>query len=110
MTPPDDSLPFTDDVAAATAPIYARVKNVIPAIEWPLFAPEIAAIQRLKRQRNAIILAHNHPSLDSSPSEADIRVTRDLVRAGQLLRIEILDHVIIGSTFTSLRSLGYFHL
>ena len=41
MTPPDDSLPFTDDVAAATAPIYARVKNVIPAIEWPLFAPEI---------------------------------------------------------------------
>ena len=59
---------------------------------------------------SAIILAHNHPSLDSSPSEADIRVTRDLVRAGQLLRIEILDHVIIGSTFTSLRSLGYFHL
>lgn len=56
---------------------------------------------------SAIILAHNHPSLDSSPSEADIRVTRDLVRAGQLLRIEILDHVIIGSTFTSLRSLGY---
>lgn len=59
---------------------------------------------------SALILAHNHPSLDSSPSEADIRVTRDLVRAGQLLRIEILDHVIIGSTFTSLRSLGYFHL
>jgi DNA repair protein RadC len=59
---------------------------------------------------SAIILAHNHPSLDSSPSEADIRVTQDLVRAGQLLRIEILDHVIIGSMFTSLRSLGYFHL
>lgn len=58
---------------------------------------------------HSIILAHNHPSLDPSPSEADIRVTRDLVRAGQLLRIEILDHVIIGSTFSSLRSLGYFH-
>jgi DNA repair protein RadC len=60
---------------------------------------------------SAIILAHNHPSLDPSPSEADLRVTRDLVRAGQLLKIEILDHVIIGSTppFTSLRSLGYFH-
>lgn len=58
---------------------------------------------------SALILAHNHPSLDSSPSEADIRVTRDLVRAGQLLKIEILDHVIIGSTFTSLRSLGFFH-
>ncbi len=58
---------------------------------------------------SALILAHNHPSLDPSPSEADIRVTRDLVRAGQLLRIDIMDHVIIGSTFTSLRSLGYFH-
>ena len=57
---------------------------------------------------SALIIAHNHPSMESSPSEADIRVTRDLVRAGQLLRIEILDHVIIGSTFTSLRSLGYF--
>lgn len=59
---------------------------------------------------SAIILAHNHPSLDSSPSEADIRVTRDLVRAGQLLKIDILDHVIVGASFSSLRSLGYFHL
>ena len=58
---------------------------------------------------SALILAHNHPSMDPSPSEADIRVTRDLVRAGQLLKIEILDHVIVGSTFTSLRSLGYFY-
>ena len=58
---------------------------------------------------SAIILAHNHPSMDPSPSEADIRVTRDLVRAGQLLKIDILDHVIIGASFTSLRSLGYFH-
>lgn len=58
----------------------------------------------------AIILAHNHPSLDPTPSEADIRVTRDLVRAGQLLKIEILDHVIIGSTFASLRTLGYLAL
>lgn len=59
---------------------------------------------------SAIILAHNHPSLDPTPSDADLRVTRDLVRAGQLLKIEILDHVIVGSTFTSLRSLGYFQL
>ena len=57
---------------------------------------------------SALILAHNHPSLDPTPSEADIRVTRELVRAGQLLKIEILDHLIVGSTFTSLRTLGYF--
>ena len=58
---------------------------------------------------NGIIVAHNHPSGDATPSEADIKVTRDLIRAGQLLRIELLDHVIIGQDrFTSLRELGYF--
>jgi len=56
----------------------------------------------------AMILTHNHPSMDPTPSEADIRVTRDLIRAGQLLKIEILDHVVIGETFSSLRTLGYF--
>ena len=46
----------------------------------------------------------------STPSEGDIKVTRDLIRAGQLLRIELLDHVIVGNPgSTSLRSLGYFH-
>lgn len=70
----------------------------------------------------AIIIAHNHPSGDSTPSEADIKVTRDLIRAGQLLKIECLDHVIIGSPceaceqypngnkgYCSLRELGYFY-
>jgi len=63
----------------------------------------------------AIILAHNHPSGDPSPSEADIKVTRDLIRAGQLLKIEVLDHVIVGQPlpdhptgYSSLRELGYF--
>ena len=57
---------------------------------------------------SAIVLMHNHPSGDSSPSEADIKVTRDLIRAGQLLKIEVLDHVIMGSNRASLRELGYF--
>jgi DNA repair protein RadC len=63
----------------------------------------------------AIVLAHNHPSGDPTPSEADIKVTRDLIRAGQLLKIEVLDHVIIGRStnerpkdYVSLRELGYF--
>jgi len=63
----------------------------------------------------AIILLHNHPSGDPTPSEADIKVTRDLIRAGQLLKIEVLDHVIIGRAtrerrkdYVSLRELGYF--
>jgi proteasome lid subunit RPN8/RPN11 len=56
-----------------------------------------------------IVVAHNHPSGDPTPSEADIKVTRDLIRAGQLLRIEVLDHVIVGRPgHASLRSMGYF--
>lgn len=58
---------------------------------------------------SAIILMHNHPSGDSSPSEADIRFTKELWNAGKLLRIDLLDHVIVGSQSgrTSLRELGY---
>lgn len=58
----------------------------------------------------AVILMHNHPSGDPTPSEADIKVTRDLIRAGQLLKIEVLDHVIVGSgRQLSLKGLGYFY-
>jgi DNA repair protein RadC len=58
---------------------------------------------------HALIILHNHPSGDSAPSEADIKVTRDLIRAGQLLTMDVLDHVIVGAgNHTSLRSLGYF--
>src|SRR3954465_13360471 len=64
----------------------------------------------------AIVLAHNHPSGDPTPSEADIKVTRDLIRAGQLLKIEVLDHIILGRAtherpkdYVSLRELGYFY-
>jgi DNA repair protein RadC len=63
---------------------------------------------------SSIVLVHNHPSGDPAPSEADIKVTRDLIRAGKLLRIEVLDHVIIGRAtaarpkdYASLRELGY---
>ena len=64
----------------------------------------------------AVVLVHNHPSGDPTPSEADIKVTRDLIRAGQLLKIDVLDHVIIGHAtperpkdYASLRELGYFY-
>lgn len=57
----------------------------------------------------AVVLMHNHPSGEPAPSEADIKVTRDLIRAGQLLKIEVLDHVIMGNPdHRSLRELGYF--
>ena len=75
-----------------------------------VFKPAIAA------NASAIVLVHNHPSGDPTPSEADIKVTRDLIRAGQLLKIEVLDHVILGrktaerpKDYASLRELGYFY-
>ena len=58
---------------------------------------------------SAVVLVHNHPSGDPTPSKADIRVTRDLVRAGQLLKIEVLDHVILGKRTTE-RSRDYFSM
>jgi len=59
---------------------------------------------------SCVLLMHNHPSGEPDPSEADIKVTRDLIRAGQLLKIEVVDHVIIGNKrHLSLRSLGYFY-
>jgi DNA repair protein RadC len=64
---------------------------------------------------SAIVLAHNHPSGDPQPSEADIKVTRDLIKAGELLRIPVQDHMVLGNTtdtskgYCSLRELGYFY-
>lgn len=65
---------------------------------------------------SAVLLMHNHPSGDPTPSDADVKVTRDLIRAGQLLKVEVLDHVIIGEiapdrpkAHLSLRELGYFY-
>jgi DNA repair protein RadC len=64
----------------------------------------------------ALVLVHNHPSGDPTPSDSDIKATRDLIRAGQLLKIEVLDHVILGRAtaerskdYASLRELGHFY-
>jgi DNA repair protein RadC len=58
----------------------------------------------IKENCPAIIVAHNHPSGDPTPSPEDIRVTRDLVSAGRLLDIEVLDHLVVGhQRYVSLR-------
>ena len=55
-----------------------------------------------------IILAHNHPSGDSAPSEADLRLTRHLAEACELLDVSVLDHLIFGQNrWTSLRQKGF---
>ncbi|HEX3653173.1 MAG TPA: quinolinate synthase NadA [Rhizomicrobium sp.] len=54
------ALPFTPEIARATRGLYERVSNVVPEIEWAIHAPYIEAINRLKRQKNAVILGHNY--------------------------------------------------
>lgn len=55
----------------------------------------------------SIILMHNHPSGDSTPSRQDIDITSKLVEAGRILGIEVLDHIIIGDRYTSLKEKGH---
>jgi quinolinate synthase len=54
------SLEWNEQVGRETAPLYARVAKVIPPVEWPFFAPYVRAINALKKERNAVILAHNY--------------------------------------------------
>ena len=51
---------FTNEVEKATAPIYKKISNVLPEVEWPTFAPYIYRINQLKKEKNAVILAHNY--------------------------------------------------
>lgn len=61
----------------------------------------------IRRNATSIIVAHNHPSGDPAPSPEDALITRQLVTAGQLLGVAVLDHLIIGQgRWTSLRALG----
>src|ERR1700742_4756751 len=55
-----EPLAYTPAVAKATQDLYAKVSHVIPQIEWPVFAPYIDAINRIKKQKNAVILGHNY--------------------------------------------------
>lgn len=64
--------------------------------------------EAVKRSAASIIVAHNHPSGDPSPSQEDIHVTKRLVDSGKIMGIEVLDHIIIGNRkFVSLKEKGY---
>ena len=55
----------------------------------------------------SLILAHNHPSGDTTPSKEEIKVTLSLKESGKILGIKLIDHIIIGDDYTSLNEQGY---
>jgi len=95
--------------------LFLNAKNMLLANEamWRGSVDESAVYVREVISRamtlgaTAIIIVHNHPSGDPSPSQQDIRLTRDLIEAGRHMRVTVHDHVIIGSRGrTSMKALG----
>jgi quinolinate synthase len=84
--------------AARLAPLYGRVRHLIPAFEWPVFAADIDAILRLKRARDAVILAHNYQTPEIFHCVADI--TGDsLALAREAMAVEAKVIVLAGVHF-----------
>ncbi len=64
--------------------------------------------EAVKRSAASIIVVHNHPSGDPTPSQEDIHVTRRLVECGKMIGIELIDHLVIGDRkYVSLKEKGY---
>src|SRR5947208_6825756 len=89
---------FSPDLMTRTAPLYDRVKSVIPSIEWPAFAADIDAILALKREHDAVILAHNYQTPEIFHCVADI-VGDSLALAREAVQVEADVIVLAGVHF-----------
>lgn len=88
--------------------IIHRQTIFIGSLNTSIVHPREVFREAVKRSAASIIVAHNHPSGDPTPSQEDIHVTRRLVESGKMIGIELLDHLIIGDRkFVSLKEKGY---
>ncbi len=81
------------------------IENIsIGSLNASIVHPREVFQRAIKRSSSSIILVHNHPSGDPSPSNEDIKITKRLQEAGSIIGIEVLDHIIIGDgTYCSLK-------
>jgi len=89
---------YTAEVEARTAHLYERVQRVVPAVEWPVYAPDIDAILELKQRRRAVVLAHNYQTPEIFHTVADI-VGDSLALAREAARVEADVIVLCGVHF-----------
>ncbi|MUK86972.1 DNA repair protein RadC [Ornithinibacillus sp. L9] len=88
--------------------IIHRQTIFIGSLNASIVHPREVFREAVKRSAASIIVAHNHPSGDPTPSQEDIHVTRRLVESGKMIGIELLDHLVIGDRkFVSLKEKGY---
>jgi DNA repair protein RadC len=87
-----------------------RIENISQGtVDSILIHPREVFRHAIAANATGIILAHNHPSGDPTPSSADLSATSDIIRAGQVLKIDVLDHVILGIR-TAGRGKDYFSI
>jgi len=99
-----------------TDPVYLDRKNhplgrhliSLGTISSTLVAPREVFRGAILAGASALIVAHNHPSGDPSPSTADIRVTRALKEASRIIEIELIDHVIVGGVKSDPLHVGHY--
>ena len=69
--------------------------------------PREIYVHAITRRAASIIIVHNHPTGDTSPSPEDIRATEQLKKAGEIISVPLLDHVIVGNGYSSLKEDGH---
>jgi len=104
---PEDVLHTCEDIASlaqesfhvlavdAKNRLIGRCMATLGVVDSCLIHPREVFRGAIMKNASAIVLVHNHPSGDSTPSAEDVRITRQLIEAGKVLDIKVLDHVIL---------------